>query len=437
MQVTESHLRDIVADFIEENPLACRGVLGLCRIEFTDQVGSLAVTLERPPVLRINLAFVQKHCRTETHVKTLLLHEFCHLLLGHTYKFKVMTPRLNLALDAVINAAIHRLTGWENGRAWTEFFSDYYRDAQGPMRLLRRHTPQDSRDDPLTDIWHGLYRGLMVADDIFEIISQLPEVGGCKLPHGGPPWLGNHGDVPAATENDLDLPQQNALAESMDRLRKGLQPPGFGNVRKPFTVVPLSDPRFDAWKRVVAEAFRHGETDRRRRRRTPEPCEIRLPVLSTGDRRAALRTLWNPILPLAQWEQSRPRPIKEVNLYLDVSGSMFNDLPSLLRVIALHRDELREPFWAFSNRVEPARFLRGRLCTRTTGGTSFNCVLPHLLKSGARRAIVLTDGEIEPVDRSLLARLPAGAVTALITPGGNLKELQQAGIRCLELPRLF
>ncbi len=92
MLIDKSLLRAILCQLIDENPLACRAVLSICDIEFTESVDTLAVTLSKPVVLKVNLRFVQEHCHTEDQVKAVLVHEFLHILLRHTSEIKVMTP---------------------------------------------------------------------------------------------------------------------------------------------------------------------------------------------------------------------------------------------------------------------------------------------------------------------------------------------------------
>lgn len=133
MRINQDYFRSLLQETIDENPLACRAVLSLCRVDFTNSVETLAVSLGQPSVLQVNLGFVRRHCQTEKQVKAVLIHEFLHILLGHTLKFKKMTPALNLALDAVINAIIHRRLGTE----YSSMMANYYREAQGLLALLR------------------------------------------------------------------------------------------------------------------------------------------------------------------------------------------------------------------------------------------------------------------------------------------------------------
>ena len=66
-------VRALLHELMDENPFAIRAVLKILSVEFTETVATLAVTNEPQPRLLINLAFINQHCRTEEHVKALLL----------------------------------------------------------------------------------------------------------------------------------------------------------------------------------------------------------------------------------------------------------------------------------------------------------------------------------------------------------------------------
>lgn len=142
MTIDQAYFEDLLADFAEENVLACQGILSVARVVFTRSVPTLAVTLqEDPPTLLVNPEFVRKELETEDDVRAVLLHEFLHVLLGHTKLFTGCDPATNLALDAVINHLVQR----ELGLAGGEFFRRYYRPVadDDPIWLLRPMAPGD------------------------------------------------------------------------------------------------------------------------------------------------------------------------------------------------------------------------------------------------------------------------------------------------------
>ena len=134
--MTARDFHNVYRELIDENPLAIRAVLKVLRVEFTDTVPTLAVTCEQRPRLLVNLAFVREHCRTEAHVKAVVCHEFLHVLLRHTERFTALTRPEHLAVDAVINAIIHRSLGPD----YSGMMSRYYADERGVARLLRPPT---------------------------------------------------------------------------------------------------------------------------------------------------------------------------------------------------------------------------------------------------------------------------------------------------------
>lgn len=433
MNLDEAYFRQILAQLVAENPLACRALLSLARLEFTDAVPTLAVTLTAPPVLKVNLGFMRAHCRSEEDVEALLLHEFLHVLLRHTQRLRSMTPLLNVALDAVINATLHRLAGTRI----SGFFSHFYREAPDILRLLRPPTPEDPSTPGFGTLWNAIYRGTIAADEVYRLLcDEWVRAHGTALPAG---WLllGNHDDAdpgPAGGMEGLPDDLTRVFRQTCEVLghRLGIPLPGRDSVLQS---EPRPEERVARWLPVVRRVF-HGLTiPDRRRRPVPEPGgAVLLPVPHPGDRRAALRALWSPILPFAAWPLGLPRRPGSVRLYLDVSGSMNDALSSLVTLLLQVQQEIRRPLWAFSGHVARAEFDRGTLRTRSDGATSLRCVMEHFLASPDRKAVLVTDGEVGPVPGSLRARLRGRAMHALVLPGGSGRDLAASGIPFTLLP---
>ena len=179
-------VRALMHELMDENPFAIRAVLRILSVEFTDAVPTLAVTNEPQPRLLINLAFIEQHCRTEEHVKALLCHEFLHVLLRHTDEPGAPSKARHLALDAVINAIIHR----QLGETYSSLMARYYAEAQGLMKMLRPMTRNElgqygagassNRYPPVPSwwkAWAGLYAGRLLADDLEQLARDLSQPG--------------------------------------------------------------------------------------------------------------------------------------------------------------------------------------------------------------------------------------------------------------------
>ena len=312
--MTAEEFRNIYRELIDENPLAIRAVLKVLDIEFTDTVPTLAVTCEARPRLLVNLAFVGEHCRTDAEVKAVICHEFLHVLLRHTERFTVLTPPEHLALDAVINAIIHRTLGPD----YSGMMSRYYADERGIARLLR---PPPSRNRSAFKTPAGVVAGRGPAG-----------AGGLGRPVRRPAGRGRHSrsgarspeareDAPAADllgNHDAVGRRQFArrrraravLTEAIEGALKAMN--GSGIFRSPRPGVGADayatrsarrTPALDRWRReTYAVLRRHLLPDPRSVARESADRSFTLPVLSPGDRRAALRALWSPFLPDARWD---------------------------------------------------------------------------------------------------------------------------------------
>jgi hypothetical protein len=421
-----------------------RAVLKILGVEFTAGVPTLAVTCDTRPRLLVNLDFVSKHCRTDAEVKALICHEFLHVLLRHTDRLVPVTAADHLALDAVINAIIHRTFG----TAGSAMMSRYYAGARSPYCLLRPPTGSEwdtVRTRRVREAWFGLYDGRLVADDIRDLARDLLVDSG----RDNGAWLGNHGDV-APVRGDLAPPGHPSLAEETLRaaLDTALQSMnGSGVFRSPFgrgvgaaayrCDVQPADAGVERWRRETYEVLRrHLLPDPTSAAREAIPRDFVLPVLSPADRRAALRALWSPFLPNALWDGAAVERAKSAQVYLDVSGSMSAEMPLIVALLGRLARHVRRPFWAFSTAVAPARIEAGRLVADTTGGTSMTCVLAHVARTRPEAAVVITDGYIEPLEPAAVAGAAATRLHVLVTRDGSPELVRRAGLSYTQLGRL-
>jgi len=409
------------------------------------------VTCEDRPRLLVNLGFVREHCRTEAHVKAVICHEFLHVLLRHTERFTTLTPAEHLALDAVINAIIHRTLGPD----YSGMMSRYYAEARGVARLLRPPTADEegrariawiderfqgrARERQVEAAWGGLYSGQLVADDIRDLArDHLTRKTGPTVV-----LIGNHDALGGGR-----WPDPNAsvvLTDALDAALKAMN--GSGVFRSPAgrgvgadayrNEVRGADAAVSRWRReTYAVLRRHLLPDPQSVAREPSPLSFTLPVLSPGDRRAVLRSLWSPFLPDARWQTEHIARAGSAHVYLDVSGSMNAEMPLIVALLGRLAPYIRRPFWAFSNIVAPARIRQGRLVADTTGGTSMACVLAHVAKTQPRAAIVVTDGHIEAISRAQVATTAGTRLHVIVTRDGNPALLQGTGLPYTQLSRL-
>ncbi len=427
----------VLRELIDENALACQGIMSILTVEYTDAVSTLAVSLEAKPSLLVNLDFLNAHATKEVHLKTVLLHEFLHVLLNHTEQFESMDAATNLALDAIINHIIHR----SHGAEYSDFFSRYYGDQQGHLRLLRPLEAEVPAGDSLYPLRRKLMEGKIVVDDLRELVhemsrDQYPTGSPLFKPTGGKCLLGNH--ATRTSEQAMSEQVREALRETLKSLN------GHGIYREPKSHGFGADPypeRFAGkganmrrWEHEAWRILRKLCTaDSRASLTETADCDVLLPVLNESDRRAFVTSMWSPLLPNVCWSLSQEQPGRTTAVYLDVSGSMQAEMQSLVHLLWRLKRFIREPLWAFSDQVSQATIRKGILETETSGGTAMNSVLAHFAASTVEQAVVVTDGYIEPCDADLLHSLGERNIYAVVSRDGSTHVLDRAGIPSYQL----
>jgi hypothetical protein len=278
-----------------------------------------------------------------------------------------------------------------------------------------------------------------VADDIRDLAREHlgPQTGPTAV------LIGNHDALGDGRPPDSDTP--TVLANALDATLKAMN--GSGVFRSPIgrgvgadayrNEVRGADTAVGRWRReTYAVLRRHLLPDPRSVAREPSARSFTLPVLSPGDRRAALRSLWSPFLPDARWETEHTARAGSAHVYLDVSGSMNAEMPLIVALLGRLTPYIRRPFWAFSNVVAPARIEQGRLIADTTGGTSMGCVLAHVARTKPKAAIVVTDGYIESIARAQVAATAGTRLHVVLTRDGSATELRHSGLPYTQLSRL-
>lgn len=441
MRITKKHFNSILLELIDENPIASRGLLRVSKLVFTKDVPTMGITITGKPKLCVNLDFVKKHCKTEAHVKAVLVHEFLHVLLNHTEKFKQMTPALNLALDAVINAIIHRTLGSE----YSGMMSRYYGKSRGNLRLLRPMNGGEEdawesniEENKLFDIWASLYQGRLVADDLLDIAEIIGDPVEEGLGLGDGTFLGNHTEPPK-DPGEISPEVEAILRDTMASMNGGgiWRSPRDRGVGMSYATLSATteDEPMRRWEKEAVKVLTECVTPDSKSPFAREEKSIALPVLNEGDKRGFLRSMWSPFIPDIVWGTEKKVRRGTTQVYLDVSGSMNVEMDALVSLIWRLRRHIRLPFWAFSDTVEPAEIRNGRLITSTTGGTSMNAVLKHVAETRPGKAVVITDGYIEECDPDLLSAVRGQDVRAIVSRDGSPSELERAGIPYSQLGR--
>ncbi len=431
MNWNKKHIRHIVADMAEENFFACRALLGIADIVFTGRVETLAVSISERPVLMINRGFLDSHAVNENDVKALLMHEFLHVILRHTEKFEYNTPVLNIALDAVINAIIHRTMGSE----YSGIFCRLY-DPDGITCLLRtRIGCKSAAPEPWTGIHQGIYSGRMAADDLYELMKYIMSKGDMGSA-AGILFVGNH-DPGKRRVSDRNRKILDGIVGRMNgtgiwnspRLRgsNGIAENRSSRVERL---------KLGKWRSSVFRILERCMMEDQSVRDSPRDTTVMMPVISVGDRRAFASQLWSEVIPFAANRVSAPGPRRSVNIYLDVSGSMDAEIGHVISLLHYFREHIRMPLWVFSDRVEKAVFRGGQLDYESTGGTTISCVFDHIRSNRSGKNVIVTDGYVETITPDMLSGINTGGLHVILSAGGNATQFHNNRIKYFRLQSL-
>jgi hypothetical protein len=441
MNWTEPIVTSVIKDLAEENPLACKALFRIAEVSYTSHVPTLAVSITARPVLYINLEFLNQHVTSEDDLKAVLIHEFLHVMLRHTEKYEFNTPLLNIALDAIINSIIHRLFGTR----YSDFFKRLYRE-KGIEKLLRpaaneedpleTHETEDEKHSPTYFHWktirYYIYEGKYSAEDLFELLNEIHKIGDA---HQVQIFTGNHGHITGPLS-----PENEALLKEIVRWIKAdgiWKNPALRGVGSALTIHANKNGQgaVNAWNNDTRRLLKKCLIpDPRQKQQSTD--DITLPFISAGDRKAVASMLFNPFIPFSKVTISTKAPAERVNIYLDVSGSMDDELQNLTHLLNHFRQYIRLPLWAFSCSVEKAQIKNGVLKTSTSSGTRISCVLEHIRKNGFKRSLIITDGFTEEITDAMLAGIDRSGLHVLISADGSTEKFDSQQITTFQLKPL-
>ena len=432
MNWTEQQIKYIIQDFTEENVLACRALFMITDIEFTTKISTMAVTLSKNPVLKINLEFCNNHLQLENDVKAVLLHEFLHVLLLHTLKYKTSNTLLNIALDAIINAIIFRYKGMQ----YAAFFARFYQWEKISF-LLRPQgdNPWRGFDSDWIDIHRQIYDGKYCADDLYELLVYLSDKIATNT-FDEIILLGNHTDEEKEISNELKE-VLDGIMQKMDGTLIWNKSELRGIGRK-LNVEELQVARYkkNRWAKSTIALLKKSLLPDNKLKTDTEIHEMMLPVMSSSDRRAIARFKHSGMIPMSINKSTKPAFSQLATIYLDVSGSMSEEIDELISLLYHFRTYIKMPLLVFSNEVVPARFKDGKLEYESTGGTSIGPVFDHLRQNNIKKSLIVSDGYVEKIDDFMLRNLRRENINMLVSANGNPQKFMEMKIPYLQLEKL-
>jgi predicted metal-dependent peptidase len=427
MKWTEKLIRYVVQDMASENALACRALFGISEIVFSDKVQTMAVTLTKSPVLHINLDFCCEYLESENDVKAVLLHEFLHVLLLHTERYTTIDPLLNIAMDAIINAIIYRYKGMD----YADFFVRFYKWEKITF-LLRPKGYDKPLEKEWMEIHDGIYKGKYCADDLYELLDYLRKKRGA-LHVENVFLLGDHSSTQISSKMKKLLDE---IMQKMDGTLIWNNPVSRGLGEK----LSIEDEQIRKfknrkWQQTTMKTLKKCLLPNDRIKTEETSQELMMPVLSSSDRRAMARFKYSGMVPFSKNESIVWSAKEQAVIYLDVSGSISQEINDLISLLHFFRTHIRMPLYVFSGEVAEASFKNGRLVYGTCYGTKIEPVFEHIRKNKIRKSLIVSDGYIEKITDDMTSGIKKRNIHVLISSSGNPEEFEKAGISWSQLER--
>jgi predicted metal-dependent peptidase len=147
--------------------------------------------------------------------------------------------------------------------------------------------------------------------------------------------------------------------------------------------------------------------------------------------------MWNNNFVFSRWTTIKNIDSKQANVYIDLSGSMTHELPYIISVLFKLKMYIKNPFWAFSNKVEKAKFEGNKLISKTTGGTSIIPVFEHIKEKKIKKAIIITDGYFEICCGSDLESIkPKSDILFILVPDSSEDTVKTWGFEYIKINSL-
>ncbi len=399
-------------------------VIAKTRIARADNIKTACIGWkDGEPFLQFNPDFCSKYVRTPEDVLFILAHEVCHFILGHLnnplihYNAKYGKRCVNLAFDVIIDQLLYRHFGGEAGSLG---IINYYKETKCPVRLLLPPVclkEEEFEKESCKEVFRQISAGRQMTP--YRLIQHLVSAHGFKIDHVSfiieRGWFGGNapchwGRVDARFKRLADrlLGQVYGCAGFHPQVEKRKQA-----FRTRFMNI-IRDVANDGEARIEEQASGGGVL--------PHPGRRDFVNLSTGMPVVIYHA--NPVFE-AQ---------KGITVYLDVSGSMDNEMPKVFAALDSIKEFINFPIYAFSTRVHPVT--RRNLESRdvlSTGGTDFDCVAEHAIRHRNEKLLLITDGfsDINPAYARTL-KVNHQAVT-LLSRHGTREEVKRFSREVVEL----
>lgn len=414
-EFTINRIRAALARYVDTDSLTiCNLIHSITETDDEKKCPTMGIT--KAGHLIFNRAWVDKNIHSDRDIAAVCLHEIFHPLMSLFYA--PFDEIAHIAMDATINALIYQIYGSKVSDFFTQTYKGTYQvncvlhggNEARRTRFNRLHanlyalwsTTNSSR------IMRRRYGGNANATKKItapEVLTALNILLDREMIPVTLVLIGSHDDnfgegfdVDGADVTRLNSAQQKFIKDLLDSAKAA----GFDENLTEMLIQMLESTKSPKLKLFEDYAVKHtmgkfltDETNKRVKISTVpiRPSRKDLVMLASG---VPIVYFHNDV-----WSIEK-KPDKTVHVYLDVSGSIWGNLPNLLGVLDRFKEYL-DKIYQFSNKVVEVSIddiiKKGRILS--THGTDFDCIAANVLAEKQEKAIIITDGYARMTDQHL------------------------------------
>lgn len=400
----------------------------LTKVECTEEIETFAMSGDGR--LLYNPKFKKKWITDERRLKEILLHEILHKVYNDFIREN--DHWTNLGADVVINFTVRQMLGH------CDLMNDFYKDDKSQEAFLCPDFTSPNQT-PLSNLWRLLQGYNSVESeasnqDVIDALKGHFEEAKDAKSKKKPKLLGGHGEGKGEGERpdnqeegeqpgkpvDISNEDMNRIAEDVQNAAaNGGQIAGVGGVlggmltKAIETSLTIKSRVFKnfAQDNNMGKIKSYFTTTRRVSSVFPiNPSRSNLLMVAAGQ----CPTIWRNEV------RSESHQNKGLSVYIDVSGSMYQELPKICGLLRNMGSYLSEVY-QFSNDVYKStlkELAEGKI--KSTGGTDFNCIIDSAANHGERKIVIITDGCADADQkRREMAKANIDKVMVILTGGWN------------------
>ncbi len=400
------------------NPFSCTmsEFLKLTDVEYSDKIQTACVTCDTHSKLLLNKNFIDTYCKTDEHLFMLVMHEMYHIVLGHTKLFKIANKIDNIVFDAIINSLLIKTF---NDESYSSFFTNLNSSNTFPSCLLR----PKSKDTPKKYIPYldSLYESDKTTYiELYELMcKELNDRNAIQYF-----LIGNHGEIEVNGLYD-ELYRKIVKSWPENMFIKGRDPIGQDIKRKFKEENLFIDRKQEFYKFLKKKGLIGNNNCVKDYGFTNTTINSFIPNM----RDRTIYTKRKFYQPLIYMNTSKIYKIDDRQnksfIYVDVSGSVFNFVNSMLSLLKEPVKKKLCELYVFSTKVYKMDINDfNKKAIKTTGGTEINCCFEHFFneKRNAKRIIIITDGFTGKVYKKYIDRLKNIEVDVILFGDNTTKE---------------